>query len=84
MKFSLTVPDVQGLQAYVRNVVNAIAAGWKVNHLPDGTHQMVTLTDGIDAPEAIEGKAILYVDKADGDLKVIFGDGFIRTIGADS
>ena len=35
------------------------------------------------APAPVSGRAILYVDNADGDLKVIFGDGVVRTIATD-
>lgn len=42
------------------------------------------ITDGVTAPGALAGVARLYVDTADGDLKVVFADGFVRTIGADS
>lgn len=84
MRIPLSVPTVPGLSRYLRSVVDAIAAGWNVNHLPDGTHRIVTLTDGVETPAAVTGKAVIYVDQDDGDLKVIFGDGFIRTIGADS
>ena len=41
------------------------------------------LHDGITAPNQ-EGKAVMYVDSADGDLKIKFADGFIVTIAADS
>lgn len=36
--------------------------------------------DSITAPSAIAGKALIYVDAADGDLKVKFGDGTVKTI----
>jgi phage-related tail fiber protein len=42
------------------------------------------LTDGITAPSATVGKAKIYVDTSDGDLKVIFGDGTIKTIVVDT
>jgi hypothetical protein len=42
------------------------------------------LTDGITAPAAVPGFAVLYVDTSDGDLKVKFGDGFVATIAVDS
>lgn len=42
------------------------------------------LTDGKAAPATEAGYAILYVDSADGDLKVKFGDGHVATIAADS
>jgi len=40
--------------------------------------------DGITAPSATVGLAKLFVDSADGDLKVIFGDGTVKTISADT
>jgi hypothetical protein len=42
------------------------------------------LTDGITAPGTVANRAFIYVDTADGDLKVKFGDGFVRVIAADS
>jgi parallel beta-helix repeat protein len=42
------------------------------------------LVDGITAPATRAGWATLYVDTADGDLKVRFGDGTIKTIVADT
>lgn len=40
--------------------------------------------DGVTAPSATSGYAKIYVDTADGDLKVIFGDGTVKTIVTDS
>lgn len=40
--------------------------------------------DGITAPAATAGLAIIYVDSADGDLKVVFGDGTVKTIVTDT
>ena len=42
------------------------------------------LTDGVTAPGTASGWALLYVDTADGDLKVKFGDGTVTTIAADT
>lgn len=44
----------------------------------------IALTDGITAPGATAGIAKLYVDTADGDLKVKFGDGTVKTIATDT
>lgn len=44
----------------------------------------IAITDGMTAPTAVSGKALLYVDTADGDLKVRFADGHTATIAADS
>ena len=43
----------------------------------------IALDDGITAPDAILGQAIIYVDTSDGDLKVRFGDGTVTTIATD-
>jgi hypothetical protein len=42
------------------------------------------IADGITAPAAVTGLALLYVDTADGDLKVRFGDGTVKTIVTDT
>jgi hypothetical protein len=44
----------------------------------------VSIGDGITAPGAGTGQARIYVDTADGDLKVIFADGTIKTIATDT
>lgn len=44
----------------------------------------LALTDGASIPTTIAGFALLYVDVADGDLKVKFGDGTIKTIVTDT
>lgn len=54
-------------------VISGIA---QVNHL--------WVADAIAAPSAAAGWAKLYVDSADGDLKVIFGDGTIKTLATDT
>jgi hypothetical protein len=41
------------------------------------------LTDGVTAPGAQTGLAVIYVDAADGDLKVVFSDGTVKTIVTD-
>ena len=45
---------------------------------------MLYLTDGLTAPSTASGWAIIYVDTADGDLKVKFGDGKVTVIAADT
>lgn len=46
--------------------------------------QNLALVDGVTAPSTIAGHAVLYVDAADGDLKVKFGDGVTKTIAIDT
>jgi hypothetical protein len=43
-----------------------------------------SLVDGVLEPETVPGYAVMFVDAADGDLKVKFGDGFVAVIAADS
>jgi len=42
------------------------------------------IADGVSAPATIAGMAQLYVDAADGDLKIKFGDGVVKTIVIDT
>ena len=45
---------------------------------------VLSLTDGTTAPATISGQAQIYVDTADGDLKIKFGDGTVKTIVVDT
>lgn len=44
----------------------------------------VGIKDGITAPSTVAGLAQIYVDAADGDLKVKFGDGTVKTLATDT
>jgi hypothetical protein len=44
----------------------------------------LALTDGITAPATLAGYAQIYVDTSGGDLKIIFGDGTVKTIVTDT
>lgn len=44
----------------------------------------IKLADGTTAPATVAGVAQIYVDTADGDLKVKFGDGTVKTIVVDT
>lgn len=46
--------------------------------------QYTEITDGVTAPGAAAGRARIYVDTADGDLKVVFADGTVKTIVTDT
>lgn len=46
--------------------------------------EAVSVTDGVAEPAPVVGRAIIFVDTADGDLKVIFGDGVVKTLAADT
>lgn len=44
----------------------------------------IGIKDGVAAPSTVAGKAFIYVDSVDGDLKVKFGDGTVKVITADT
>ena len=44
----------------------------------------LALEDGVPEPDTVAGVAWLYVDEADGDLKVKFGDGHVATVAGDT
>lgn len=44
----------------------------------------IQLVDGVPAASASAGNAVIYVDSADGDLKIKFSDGTIKTIVIDT
>ncbi|MDW9356246.1 hypothetical protein GOA97_19430 [Sinorhizobium meliloti] len=44
----------------------------------------LVITDGMTAPSTITGFASIYIDTADGDLKVKFADGIVKTIVVDT
>jgi hypothetical protein len=44
----------------------------------------IAITDGMTAPSAATAKALIYVDEADGDLKVKFADGVTKVLAADT
>lgn len=44
----------------------------------------LALVDGVTAPSALTGRALIYVDTADGDLKVKFADGVTKTLATDT
>jgi hypothetical protein len=50
-------------------------------HVADG---YLGIKDGITAPSAVSGMAVIYVDTADGDLKVKFADGTVKTLATDT
>lgn len=52
-------------------------------HIPTPSERKTTLADGVTAPAPIVGYTQTYVDAADGDLKVVFGDGTVKTIVTD-
>lgn len=64
----------------------AAGANFGTNTLPFGAgyFQQMRISDGIPTPATLSGYAILFVDSADGDLKIKFGDGVVKTIVTDT
>ena len=44
----------------------------------------LSLVDGVTQPNTELGWAQIFVDVADGDLKIVFGDGTVKTIVVDT
>lgn len=95
--YAIVLTETYGLLGIASPGFNNVGVGFvKVND--DGSVQIGTtsayhyfgadnafhLPDGIAAPSATSGRAKLYVDAADGDLKVKFGDGTTKTIATDT
>jgi len=70
------------------NALNAAAGGTNIGAFTSTGLQLnvgsMKIPDGITAPGSSSGLAKIYVDSADGDLKVVFGNGFVAVIAADS
>lgn len=45
---------------------------------------VLKISDGIAAPDTDSQNAQIYVDTSDGDLKVKFGDGTVKTLATDT
>lgn len=57
--------------------------GHEINKSLTG-RDILYLVDGVTAPAAITGVAQIYIDIADGDLKIRFGDNVTKTIVVDT
>lgn len=68
-----SVTDIQG---YINLLWDEAAMGRE--------SERTEIADGITAPGAASGKARIYVDVSDGDLKVVFADGTVKTIVTDT
>lgn len=49
-----------------------------------GNFTHIGIVDGVTAPSTVSGVAQIYVDSADGDLKIKYGDGTVKTIVVDT
>lgn len=78
----------------VIDAVRAYRGGWSptavqgemgiLDHQTFYSGTALSLIDGVTAPSTVTGRAQIYVDTADGDLKVKFGDGTVKTIVVDT
>lgn len=46
-------------------------------------HRTVEIAYGVPAPGPSADRAVIYVDEADGDLKVVFPNGTVKTLATD-
>lgn len=85
--------DVQTLLKYTQESNKAVAEFMRSLNTPGTVNieqavnvgtALLTLTDGVTAPATIAGYAQIYVDTADGDLKIKYGDGVTKVIVADT
>jgi hypothetical protein len=65
--------------ATTANTTTTLTTHFKIPH--DGG---MAIVDGITAPATLSGWAKIYVDSADGDLKIKYGDGTVKTIVVDT
>lgn len=63
--------------------VNELERRLQALEIADGAPNALVIVDGVTAPVAVVGLAQIYVDTADGDLKVKFGDGITKTLATD-
>jgi len=71
--------------AYVRPIFNGtVSLGETNKKWSNVVSEQLQIEDGITAPGTVSGFASLYIDSADGDLKIKFGDGTVKTIVTDS
>lgn len=77
-----TAENNTGVEILVGGTVtgsDAIRAAFQVTH-----ERTAALIDGVASPTVKSGWAQIFVDSADGDLKIMFGDGVVKTIVVDS
>jgi len=81
----IRLADAAGdLALHVRNSAGSDALAVRSSGRVDIGGQL-TIPDGITAPTSnLTGKAIIYIDSADGDLKIRFSDGTVKTITIDT
>ena len=86
---NLTIPNAASLPDRIRAAFDVVLGRANVifakeHNNSDGTHASITATKitlaAITAPSRPSAGGTIYVDSADGDLKVIFANGTTKTI----
>jgi hypothetical protein len=73
----ISIPNLNALPPEVRRAFESLMGQL-------GVRESLALTDGVTVPNAATRQATIYIDVADGDLKIIFSDGKVKTIVADT
>ena len=81
LTFSTAPPNFSTIEVMV---VTALPVGSADASQVSGSFNQLSVIDGVSAPSTVAGSALIYVDSADGDLKIKFGDGTVKTIATDT
>jgi len=81
LTFSVAPPNLSTIEVMVTSI---LPIGSTSADLITGAFPKIALTDGVAIPTTVIGQAFIYIDIADGDLKIKFGDGTIKTISTDT
>lgn len=81
VQFSVAPPNLSTIEVMV---IEVLPVGATTASQVSGSFNQLSIIDGVSAPSTVSGSALIYVDSADGDLKIKFGDGTVKTIATDT
>jgi hypothetical protein len=81
VQFSAAPPNLSTIEVMV---IQVLPVGATTASQVSGSFNQLSIIDGVSAPSTVSGSALIYVDSADGDLKIKFGDGTVKTIATDT
>ena len=81
LQFSVAPPNLSTIEVMV---IQVLPVGATTASQVSGSFNQLSIIDGVSAPSTVAGSALIYVDSADGDLKIKFGDGTVKTIATDT
>jgi hypothetical protein len=81
VQFSVAPPNLSTIEVMV---IQVLPVGATTASQVSGSFNQLSIIDGVSAPSTVAGSALIYVDSADGDLKIKFGDGTVKTIATDT